>query len=161
LTIRPDDPTALFLWWNDDENSVRSGHLPRAGRLVMLTTLIKDEDDYNARLDALIAKHQMSGAARADIDMFCNLVRTMGALGLIQAQGKLQEDWSERFHRVSDTLGNYTVPFLRKALNSVNGGSKGRMWNGANSDELLHAADRIITGNDEALKAKLISVCRS
>jgi hypothetical protein len=67
-----------------------------------------------------------------------------------------QAQWTERFDRLNQVLGGSTVPMLRRGLKAVTGHS----WRDAKSDELMRAADAIVTGTDQAKKAILIAAVK-
>ena len=121
------------------------------------------EDDL-VSLKAILRRHEITGDARKEIIEFATTLNTnaeiRGGIGLITARQKLHDEWKERFDRLSKAGIHPFVRVLRAGLNAVDGGPRGRMWNNALSDELMRAADCIITGDDEAKKAKLIAACR-
>src|SRR5580765_3795068 len=120
------------------------------------------EDDL-AALKVILRRHKITGDARKEIIEFATTLNSnatgRGAGMVFNAQQKIDDDWHARYDRLSKAGIYPVVRVLRHGLNAVNGGSRGYMWVDAKSDELMRAADRIITSDDEAMKAKLIAAC--
>ena len=108
-------------------------------------------------------RHKITGNARKEIIEFATKLdrsaSSRGAHFVFDYQQKTHDDWSARYDRLNKAGIYPVVRVLRHGLNKINGGRSGYMWNTALSDELMKAADRIITGNDETMKAKLIAAC--
>lgn len=125
--------------------------------------LVPQEEDL-AKLDAIFVQHGITPEAKAAISEWAKTFgrnvsyRCMGSF--VDAHQKQHDDWKERYDRLNEVLGSCTVKFLRNGLNAIEP-RRSRLWNTALSDELMRAADTIITGKDQELKAKLIAACRS
>jgi hypothetical protein len=121
--------------------------------------LVKYYEETMADIDQEIEHIQVALAGEGELRSAAWRKTSAFVNALSEQHEKARDDWKERFERINEALGNYTVPFLRMALNKVNGGTNGHIWSSAKSDELMREADRIITGTNEVLKAKLIA-CR-
>lgn len=118
-----------------------------------------------AKLASIVRQHKIAPVARKAIsewaDEYARAAFDAGADSMLKAFQQVHIDWKERRERLT-AVGIYpSVKVLRVGMNAVEGGASGRLWNDAKSDELTSAAVAIVTGTDEAKKAKLIAACKS
>jgi hypothetical protein len=67
-----------------------------------------------------------------------------------------RRQWRERLDRLHKTLGDYTAPFLRKVLRVATGRGG---WTAVKANDLMAAADAIVTGPDTPEKQRLMAAC--
>jgi hypothetical protein len=134
----------------------------------LVQAVIEDVPDKDAdilALDAILDAHEVSGEAREEIKQWLKAFtwnETSRSLrGMVESSERRIDESSERFHRLNSVLGYYSVPFLKAALNRIDGGPRGTRWRSAKSEELMRAADSIVLGSDEVMKDKLIAVCKT
>jgi len=101
-------------------------------------------------------KHMLQAAHREAVRVAEALFESYLDPDDLKRDRERHREWSERYKRLNKTLGDSTAPFLRKVLRVATGRGG---WSSVKSDDLMDAADAIVTGPDTSEKQRLLAAC--